>query len=130
MRILIESIAHEEQRYDTCGDWFESAGPLTLHFARGPTLRVVVSALTDEREMLLLAVHELIEAILCQHAGVSARTVDEFDLHFKGAGEPGDDPLSPYYAHHQFATHIEREVADLLGVDWDAYGKHIEELNR
>ena len=57
MKILIETIKHSEQRYPTVGDyWTDSDG----------TLQVRVSEMGDDRYALLVAVHEVIEAFLCQ----------------------------------------------------------------
>lgn len=39
--------------------------------------------------------------------------------------EPGDDPNTPYCAHHQFTNRIERQLADELRVDWDEYERRI-----
>jgi hypothetical protein len=120
VRIVIDSIAQSEQRYATCGDWITSP--------HSPSLAIRVSRLEDKREMWLVAVHELVEALLCEHAGVTSDQVDAFDLKFEGDGEPGDDPAAPYHSQHATATAIERILAEQLGVDWDEYGRHIEEL--
>jgi hypothetical protein len=118
VKILIETIPHEAQRYDTCGDW-QKAGDLLV---------IRVSEMGDFRYEFLVGIHEAIEAVGCMVHGVSEKSVDDFDMSFKGEGEPGDDPNAPYYTQHQFATEIERKVATFLGVDWDVYSKTIELL--
>jgi hypothetical protein len=118
VRILIESIPHALQRYPTVGDWTRGAD----------TLYIKVSELPDEREMILVGLHELIEAVLCEHSGVLEESVDDFDTHFDGEGEPGDDPAAPYHRQHRLATAIERVLAEQLLIDWDEYERHIEEL--
>jgi hypothetical protein len=42
--------------------------------------------------------------------------------------EPGDDPGAPYHAQHLFATKIEKQLANALGVDWKAYEAELSAL--
>jgi hypothetical protein len=121
VRVVIQSIPHAEQRYDTVGDW--------ITVPEDPTLAIRVSELSDWREMALVALHEFVEAVLCDHMGITSEAVDEFDQKWSGDGEPGDDPAAPYYRQHRIATTIERLIAEQLQVDWDEYGRHIEELS-
>jgi hypothetical protein len=127
LSVSIESIPHEQQRYDTCGDWFTGA----TH----ETLLIQVSELASKKEMFLVAIHELIEAFLCECAGVTEQAVDQFDHGFEqmrvpSDGEPGDQITAPYYKQHQFATGIERILAAEAQVDWLEYERHIQELSR
>jgi hypothetical protein len=117
--VVISSCPHEEQRYDTCGDWY---------YTEQKALSVTVSELEDRRHMWLVAIHELIEAALCEVAGITERQVDDFDMHQEHEGEPGDQPTAPYYRQHQIASGIERLLAAEMRVDWLAYEKAIEEL--
>lgn len=141
MRIVAESIPHNTQRYPTTGDWwFDDAG-----------LQVRVSLMPDSRYELLVGIHEMIEAVLCQHAGIAEEKVSAFDKLYEdwreainehppgthtnqelrqqfecnctptNESEPGDDSHAPYYKQHQIATGIERILAAELGVDWNAY---------
>lgn len=119
MNTRIDTIAHRYQRYDTCGDWRFSFG----------NLRVTVSRLDNEDYEFLIGLHEMIEAYLCLKAGISQQSVDEFDTSFAGDGEPGDDSRAPYWQQHRFATHIERQVAVILNVDWDDYSNAVAALS-
>src|SRR5271166_5621843 len=129
--ILIYFIPHAEQRYDTCGDYmFVSCGYEDPKWAN---LVIGVSKLKDRREMLLVAIHELIEWALCDTKGITNEEIDEFDLNYAPtprAVEPGDCLEAPYYKEHQIATGIERILAAEMGVDWLAYERHIEELSK
>lgn len=122
MKIIIETIPHEQQRYTTVGDWF---------YEPDGTLRIKVSQLPDHRREVLVAVHELVEVLLCKEQGVSQQDVDEFDLAFEQArlegneDEPGDLTDAPYRKQHCFATGIERLLAAELGVDWKAYEEEL-----
>lgn len=124
LRISIESIPHKQQRYNTCGDYFEAS--------EGEGVVINVSELPSRREMILVAIHELIEWALCEAEGISIQEIDNFDLHYCGEGlpeEPGDCDESPYYKQHQIASGIERLLAAEMGVDWLTYERHVAELD-
>ena len=127
MKIIIETIPHDQQRYPTVGDWYYE----------GETLHIKVSELGNERMVQLVAVHELVEVILCQHAGVSQESVDEFDTKFeldRKAGlhtpedEPGDDLAAPYRKQHCFATAVERMMGAEMDVPWNDYAAKVESM--
>lgn len=144
IRITIETIQHENQRYPTAGDWL---------FLGDTELRIRVSHLGDWKKELLVAVHELVEAALCRSRGISEETVTLFDKdhadalegqrcpcesvggcddrplgHCNLGAEPGDNAAAPYRAEHFFATSVERLLAAELGVDWLEYDKTVEAL--
>ncbi len=125
MKIVIESLPHELQRYPTVGDYWEEAGADQIR----------VSELPDWRFEALVAVHELIEMILTRHRGIAEQAISDFDIGFEKAreegkvfGEPGDDPRAPYQREHFFATNVERLLAAELGVDWFGYERLVDEL--
>jgi hypothetical protein len=97
-------------------------------------LHIKVSQLSDWRREALVAVHELVEALICKHAGVTTEQVDEFDMNFEATrkdgddSEPGDDPKAPYYRQHQIATVIEKLLSVELGVNWTDYEKELNSL--
>jgi hypothetical protein len=112
-RIVVYFIPQEDQRYPTVGDWLISDDG---------TLTVLVSKMPDNRHELLVAVHELVEALACNAAGVTQEAVDAFDM---GPGaaldEPGDCPAAPYFSQHQVATEVEMLLAAAMGVSWSEY---------
>ena len=144
MKILIETIAHSSQRYDTCGDWTVSPEGNWM---------IKVSSLHNWRREALVAVHELVEMILCRDKGLTAGAVDDFDLGYQQdlqhlaecndpdcpqdhdqlrkrtlTEEPGDCPESPYYIQHQIATVVERLLAAQMNIEWEAYSNQIANL--
>lgn len=126
-RIVIREVPHHMQRYDTCGDYFMDQDD------EGDHLTITVSRLEDRNEMLLVAIHELIEWALCEAKGISLEAIDDFDMHLEGAQldiESGDSPSAPYYHQHQIATGVERILAAEMGVDWLEYEQHIKELSQ
>ena len=120
MQITIETIQHKEQRYNTCGDWL---------FVEPNHLRIRVSELGDWRKEAAIAVHELVEAILCRNDGVADDAVDAFDTSVEGAmlTEPGDSSNAPYHRQHCFATAVERMLIAALGVSWASYEQALKE---
>lgn len=124
MKIVIIPIPHKRQRYPTVGDWYFKKGALHIR----------VSKMSDWRHEMLVAVHELVEVLLCKHRGITAAKVDAFDKAFEKArkpgneDEPGDDPKAPYRKEHFFATNIEALLSAELGVDWAKYEREINDL--
>lgn len=123
MKIIIETIPHLQQRYNTCGDWqFDSEGNLTLRISEFPKVGLKAS--------YLVAIHELVEALLCQEQGITTEMVDAFDTSFDPLcdQEPGDSPRAPYKREHCIATGIERILATEFGVDWVPYEEELYQL--
>lgn len=128
MKISIESIEHSKQRYPTAGDWF---------FDKKGNLHIKVSRLGDWRMEALVAVHELVEALLCNNRGITQEQVDRFDMQFEDErvcgihaleDEPGDDKNSPYRDEHCIATAVERLLCAELGLAWNDYDAKIQAL--
>lgn len=118
MKIVIETIASSQQRYDTWGDWWLDADH---------TLQIRVSsdepAMPTGQHQLCVAIHELVEALLCIDREITVAQVDEFDMVTAPAlaladdDEPGDHPLAPYRKEHRFAMLLEHLMARELGLD-------------
>lgn len=128
LKIRIETIPHDRQRYPTVGDYWDDPDG---------TLQVRISDVGDRRLELLVALHELIECELCRQRGIAEPDIMAFDLAFEKeieAGErdddeePGDDPRAPYHREHVYATNVERMLAYEMGVNWDEYGERLDEL--
>jgi hypothetical protein len=137
MNISIQTIRHDEQRYETCGDWYFSKGrngvPGDGDMDTG-WLRINVSAMKDWRYELLVAVHELVEVAIAKNNGITVEEVDAFDMAFESkrksgnTDEPGDDSKCPIKREHCIATGVERILAAELGVDWKKYESSINAL--
>lgn len=128
MKILIETIPHSEQRYDTVGDWKFKGGDLF----------VKVSEMGNADYEALVGVHEVVEALICAKRGIEESAVTKFDKDFEkareaypelfGDTEPGDHPKAPYNKEHRFASQLEHSLSMELGVDWEGYNKTVNEL--
>lgn len=133
MNITIKTIQHKDQRYPTVGDWqYDDQGNLTI----------TISELGDWRMEALIAVHELVETLLCKQAGIKQIEVDAFDVTFEHNrppsnkyeavegenDEPGDEPTAPYVRQHCVAIGFERILAAELGVLWKLYEEKINAL--
>lgn len=120
MNIIIRTIPHSKQRYETVGDW--------QYDEVTDTLNIRVSDMGNWRYEAMVGIHEAIEAILCRDKSVSEKDVDEFDMNFDGEGEPGNDPSAPYFSQHQAATTVEKLMCNFMDLNWDHYDKTVEEL--
>lgn len=125
MKIISLTIPHNEQRYDTAGDWwFDESGDLQIR----------VSKLSNPYREFLVSIHEQAEAMMCLARGISEKDVSDFDIRFEqdrakglvsATREPGDAPDAPYRKEHFSATNIERIMASELDVDWDQYDAEV-----
>ena len=117
--ISVESVPHNCQRYDTVGDWqFEPDGSLTVN----------ISEMPDKRYMWLVAIHEIVEAMLCKINGISQEEVDAWDISHLDDVDPGGIRACPYHVEHIIATSIEAMLAAQMGVGWDHYENVLEDL--
>lgn len=140
MKIIIETIPHSKQRYDTVGDWefFKESQPLGDD-KEEIVLQVHVSDMGNTSYEALVGVHEVVEALLCQKRGITEKQVSEFDKTFEeartqypvifGDNEPGDHPKAPYHNEHEFASRMEHSLSMELGVDWQEYNKAVNGLS-
>jgi hypothetical protein len=125
MVITIKPILHQNQRYETVGDWW---------FDADGNLEIRVSMMGEQRHEFLIGLHEMVEAVLCNANGVKEVYVSAFDIAFEekrppeNTDEPGNDPSAPYFHEHQIATQVEKIVADALKVDWSTYDKAVWDL--
>lgn len=118
MNIVIKTIPHSDHRYSTVGDyWFEDDG----------SLQIRVSDTGNWKHEALVALHEMVEVLLCKDRGISEPDIMAFDMAFEAKrepgneDEPGDDPAAPYGKEHRFAENLERLLAGELGVNWNQY---------
>jgi hypothetical protein len=123
MIITIEAVPAAQMRYPSAGDW---------QFKPDGSLHIAVTQMSDRRYEFLLALHELVEALLCRETGVTQAAVDAFDKRYEEHraaddkdSEPGDDRAAPYRRQHAIASVTERLAADLLNVDWHRYGAEV-----
>lgn len=128
MDVRIKVIPHRKQPYPTAGYW---------EFDRHGNLLITVSEMGSENSEMLVAIHELVEAVLCRNQGISGDDVTAFDVDFEkrraadpaiGNKEPGDDPAAPYFRAHQDAMLIEIYLANRLGVNWFAHEANLHKL--
>jgi hypothetical protein len=108
----MQSRAVEDMRYDTLGDWYYERDALHIDVADSrPGGRL------SPDEQFLIALHEFIEAWLCDARGIAQETVDRWDMeNSEGPEEPGDNIGCPYRREHRFAMLIEHLMAHELGL--------------
>jgi len=136
MRINIEVIPHNEQSYETVGDWrIDEKG----------VLQIRVSRLSKAKYSALIAIHELVEVLIesvrrVGHLKVPPKLVEDTDLFDKNYeysrpeddedSEPGAEPDCPVYQGHMAASAIEYIAAMILAINYNEYQKEIVGLCR
>lgn len=136
MKISVEQVPHENQRYDTVGDWEFDGDDLLVNVSelylkiRVPkasstpvSINYDIKTVRAEDSEFLVAIHEIIEAYLCKRAGITTEQVDAWDMNFMGDGEPGGDPGAPYFEQHKKAGIIEEILCSFLGLKWENHEK-------
>lgn len=118
MRYYILPIKHQDQDYDTVGN-YQKIGDTTI---------ITVSDTGDRKYNFLLMIHEMVEAFLTEEHGINWKDITEFDVSNPELDEPGGSPNAPYQLEHLSATGIESAVAKELKVDWDKYEDRLKEI--
>ena len=124
MKIVIETIPHAKQRYDTVGDYYVD---------EDGTRHILVSDMRNDDYEFFVGIHEAAEQHLCLKNGVPEKDITKFDIWYEKnnigpPGEPGDDPRAPYHNEHCFATAIERLMVAARGIKWARYEKAVNKL--
>lgn len=140
MKIIeVDLIPHSQQRYDTVGDWiFHDDQKLTINISNlhdqagisenDYTYKHSMGKTSIADSHVLVAVHEIIEAVLCRARGITDEVVTAWDKQHEDHPDPGSIPGCPYYAEHMYATMIEKSLASELDMSWDEHGRNIESL--
>jgi hypothetical protein len=111
-QVHVEVVPPKSMRYRTVGDWL---------FLFPGCLMIRVADTGNWKYNILVAIHELIEVVLCRDAGVSAKQVDRFDLAHQDDEDPGTHPKAPYGKQHLIAMGVEMTLAAVMGVKWRVY---------
>lgn len=120
----IETVPLSSMRYPTCGDWL----------VRPSGYEILVAEMKDRDSEFLVALHELVEAYLCEKAEITDEVVTAFDKLFEknraegDDSEPGDAPDAPYRQQHRTATLVEMIVADAAGIVWKDHEANVNAL--
>lgn len=123
--IRIQTIPHEKQRYNTCGDYIiDDNGDVTIY----------VSETGNWKYDFLIALHEMVEYALCKDHDVPVYVIDDFDISFEqnrlpgDESKPGDSLKAPYRKEHFVASTMERIAANELSLFWEHYQTVISRL--
>lgn len=129
LNIQIKTIPHHFQEYDTVGNYWRD-----VNDCGAEALEIRVSRMRDRRHEFLVALHELVEAFLCDWRRIPFAKITRFDIEYERerrrgeSTEPGASARAPYRREHQFAERVERIVARELEVDWPQYNRAVERL--
>ena len=97
-RIVIKAVPKHKIRNQGVGDYKQ----------KKKHLEVLVSNELEEDEMLGVALHELVEALLVKKRGIRFREINRFDKKNINHCEPGNKRNAPYHKEHKFAGGLER----------------------
>lgn len=115
--IGIITIAHEQQRYDTLGDYIERDGGVQIRISQTGSL------ISDAA----LEIHEFTEALWCLINGVSFKQVDEWDFAHPGM-DAGLLPGCPYGPGHKLALQAEYNFLIANGVMPMTHEEHLSRI--
>lgn len=126
--INIRFIDGKDQRYPTCGDYWET--PYSYEFR--------ITRQDNPDKNLLILLHEMIEYALCAKRGITEEVITNFDLEWNKkaesstdwyaddiADEPGNEPSAPYVKEHRIAENFERLFAEYMQIDWFEYNRNL-----
>lgn len=125
--IDIKVIPNEKQRYRTAGDWFYT----------GEILCIRVSEMGNWKFEMAVAIHELVEFLICKSEDITQKECDDFDLQYEkdrdtgkytSDQEPGDDPHAPYAIPHSIATAVERIFIAAVCESWARYNAKVSSM--
>lgn len=125
MKCVINTIPAEQMRYPTVGDWFytwEAEGTVAHKITN-----IKVARMADWRYEACVAVHELVEQLICEQNDVSDKDVDNYDKTHEESGDEPDIPGSPYRKAHWTAYIIEMILSEALGLSWTKYSEALDE---
>ena len=115
--ITIDFIKPDENRYVTHGDWVNHNG----------SLHITSTSYGNKNGSFLVALHELVEAWLCNHDGIDEKDVMAWDLCHPDADEPAEVEGSLYRKQHDVAIAVEKLVCEAMGIDWENHERWVEE---
>jgi len=130
MRVVIDSVPHAEQRYNTVGDWAweDEEGAIVIGGSAMGVLHIRVSDMNNWRMEMAVAIHELTEALLCHAHNIKQVDVDNFDMGTNDP-EPGEHPAAPYRREHRAASVPEMFLLEALDVDLREYDEACERVS-
>ena len=100
--IIVKTIPHKSQRYNTTGDYFEKNGDWLFFVSK-----------SNKDEEFLTLIHELTEWYLTQKRGISEKSITKFDIE-SGLEDPGASKKAPYHKEHLIANKVEKLVSKYL----------------
>lgn len=119
--INIKFISQKDQRYDNIqeiGDYWETDNSIEIR----------ITEFENPCYSYACMIHELVEKIRNNQAGIKDADVDQFDLDNPDLEDPGMSPLAPYHATHVEADVFERLYIIFSGNDWPGYEQAIDKL--
>jgi hypothetical protein len=120
LRISIETLPQELQRYKTQGDYYKDADGIW---------RIFISEMKDVRSEIALALHELFEFGATDFKGIKEEDITAFDLNHLDSNDPGSLHDAPYNSEHMDATKVEKIYCKNVGLSWKEHNKNMDEIS-
>lgn len=121
MQVRIFVIPHNQQRYDTIGDWWYSTDATGEEWLDIRVSREIIGW----RSQMAVATHELVEALLCKGRNIDQHQVDEWDLAHRDVEDPGSIFNAPYHKEHMEAQTIEQRLVHELAMNWSEHNDFV-----
>ena len=121
--IFIKIIPHNQQRYNTAGDYFLEKGVWQFRISEMKSIFYEVFVLF----------HELWEWFrVCIIKGIKEEDIAKFDIAWQGEkhifSEAGNDPKAPYHKEHLESTALEKFLVRKAKMKWSVYNKSFDKL--
>ncbi len=118
--INIKFIDGDEQRYKTCGDYWETE----------TSIEIRITKQVEDKRNLLVMLHEIVEYALCSNRNIKEEDITKYDLEWEDrlepkADEPGNESDCIYKVEHRISENFERQFAEYLNIDWFDYENNL-----
>ena len=117
--ITVRFVDHDDQRYNTDGDYWSSKSRWIAQLSKMP----------DWRYSYACMMHELIEMGLTQAHGIDWKVITKFDMDHPEFLDPGHHKDAPYHKEHMEAEKVERMIIKMFDLNWDDYQKAFDVLD-
>ena len=116
--IHIKCIPHDEQRYETLGDYWETESKIEFR----------ISDTGNANYNMAILMHEIWEEHRNRMLGIKEIDVTQFDINHPELDDPGLSKEAPYHATHMESDAIERVCIVMSHEDWIDYEKRCSEM--
>jgi hypothetical protein len=112
MRIEVRIIPKSEMPYDTWDNYYiTNDGDFVFEIA--DTGNIIFNR--------IMLIHAMVEQLLTDVNGISAKAITDFDMNSQKSEEPGEEVDAPYRNQHLIAKAVEMLICAHLNIPWKLY---------